>query len=86
MFFITGMMGPYMEPMAANVPLTVTFSTVAALSVVPWLAWVLLRKKANADFEKAEEARARGEEVSDAEADVTSPFVRKLYRKIIGMC
>ena len=84
MFFITGMMGPYMEPMAANVPLTVTFSTVAALSVVPWLAWVLLRKKANADFEKAEEARARGEEITNEEVDVTSPFVRKLYRKIIG--
>ncbi|MDD4649341.1 MAG: efflux RND transporter permease subunit, partial [Desulfoplanes sp.] len=26
LFFITGMMGPYMAPMAANVPLTVTFS------------------------------------------------------------
>ncbi|MCG8566443.1 MAG: efflux RND transporter permease subunit, partial [Desulfobacterales bacterium] len=27
LFFITGMMGPYMAPMAINVPLTVTFST-----------------------------------------------------------
>lgn len=35
LFFITGMMGPYMAPMAANVPLTVTFSTLAALTVVP---------------------------------------------------
>ncbi|RJR46008.1 MAG: efflux RND transporter permease subunit [Desulfobacteraceae bacterium] len=43
MFFITGMMGPYMAPMAANVPLTVTFSTVAALTIVPWLAYRLLR-------------------------------------------
>ena len=45
MFFITGMMGPYMEPMAVNVPLTVTFSTLAALSVVPWAAYRLLRNK-----------------------------------------
>ncbi|MCK5845021.1 MAG: efflux RND transporter permease subunit [Victivallales bacterium] len=31
MFFITGMMGPYMGPMAINVPLTVSFSTICAL-------------------------------------------------------
>jgi multidrug efflux pump subunit AcrB len=43
MFFITGMMGPYMAPMAANVPLTVSFSTVAALTIVPWISFRLLR-------------------------------------------
>lgn len=43
MFFITGMMGPYMQPMAINVPLTVTFSTLAALTVVPWLSYLLLK-------------------------------------------
>ena len=48
LFFITGMMGPYMAPMAANVPLTVTFSTVAALTVVPWMAHLLLRNRAPA--------------------------------------
>jgi len=45
LYFITGMMGPYMAPMAANVPLSVGFSMVAALTVVPWLAYLLLRKK-----------------------------------------
>lgn len=45
LYFITGMMGPYMAPMAANVPLAVGFSTVAALTVVPWLSYILLRKK-----------------------------------------
>jgi len=48
LFFITGMMGPYMAPMAANVPLTVSFSTVAALTVVPWMAYLLLRNRAPA--------------------------------------
>ncbi|MFW5501564.1 MULTISPECIES: efflux RND transporter permease subunit [unclassified Maridesulfovibrio] len=43
LFFITGMMGPYMAPMAANVPLTVTFSTFCALTIVPWLAFRLLK-------------------------------------------
>ncbi|MFH2064202.1 MAG: efflux RND transporter permease subunit [Pseudomonadota bacterium] len=44
LFFITGMMGPYMAPMAANVPLTVIFSTVCALTIVPWFTLQLLKK------------------------------------------
>jgi len=43
LFFITGMMGPYMAPMAANVPVTVIFSTFCALTIVPWLAHHLLK-------------------------------------------
>ncbi len=45
LFFITGMMGPYMGPMAINVPLTVTFSTLCALTVVPWVSYHLLKNK-----------------------------------------
>lgn len=36
--FITGMMGPYMAPMALNVPVTVILSTLIAFLVTPWLA------------------------------------------------
>lgn len=43
LFFITGMMGPYMAPMAINVPLTVTFSTLSALTIVPWMTYLLLK-------------------------------------------
>ncbi|WP_045210639.1 efflux RND transporter permease subunit [Desulfonatronovibrio magnus] len=43
LFFITGMMGPYMAPMAANVPLTVTFSTLCAVTIVPWLCHRFLK-------------------------------------------
>lgn len=42
--FITGMMGPYMAPMALNVPLTVTVSTFVAFLITPWLAMVSLRQ------------------------------------------
>lgn len=41
--FITGMMGPYMAPMALNVPLTVTASTVVAFLITPWMSMVALR-------------------------------------------
>ena len=44
LMFITGMMGPYMGPMALNVPLTVTVSTVVAFLITPWLAMVALKK------------------------------------------
>jgi multidrug efflux pump subunit AcrB len=43
--FITGMMGPYMAPMALNVPLTVTISTIVAFLITPWLAMVSLKHK-----------------------------------------
>ena len=36
--FITGMMGPYMAPMAFNVPIAVITSTLVAFMVTPWLA------------------------------------------------
>ncbi len=40
--FITGMMGPYMAPMAFNVPVAVISSTLVAFLVTPWLAGRLL--------------------------------------------
>jgi len=36
--FITGMMGPYMAPMAFNVPVSIATSTAVAFIVTPWLA------------------------------------------------
>jgi multidrug efflux pump subunit AcrB len=43
LMFITGMMGPYMAPMAMNVPLTVAVSTVVAFLITPWLSMVALK-------------------------------------------
>jgi multidrug efflux pump subunit AcrB len=43
--FITGMMGPYMAPMAFNVPVSVAASTLVAFLVTPWLASRLLDAK-----------------------------------------
>lgn len=74
MFFITGMMGPYMAPMAANVPLTVTFSTIWALTVVPWLAYNLLKKRAGGG-KKGQKAAGR---------DITPQWVRRGYRALVS--
>jgi multidrug efflux pump subunit AcrB len=43
MFFITGMMGPYMAPMALNVPVAMLMSMVVAFTITPWLAYHVLK-------------------------------------------
>jgi multidrug efflux pump subunit AcrB len=73
MFFITGMMGPYMAPMAINVPLTVIFSTIWALTVVPWLSYRLLKNKAPAAY------GGRAAKIKDP----TPRAVRRGYRAVV---
>ncbi|MAT72158.1 MAG: acriflavine resistance protein B [Planctomycetaceae bacterium] len=70
LFFITGMMGPYMGPMALNVPLTVTLSTVVAFMITPWMAMVALRKLHDRP----------GEE----EYDITRRPLYRLSRAVLG--
>ena len=43
MLFITGMMGPYMRPMALNVPVAMLMSMAVAFMVTPWLSYQLLK-------------------------------------------
>ncbi len=74
MFFITGMMGPYMRPMAINVPLTVSFSTLCALTFVPWLSYQLLKKRHG-------EQRLASEKSSFAGLAETP--VMRMYRKVL---
>jgi multidrug efflux pump subunit AcrB len=69
--FITGMMGPYMAPMALCVPLTVVISTVVAFIMTPWLSMVMLRGLLN-----------RGE--GEAEYDVTRQPLYRLSRAVLG--
>ncbi len=48
MFFITGMMGPYMSPMALNVPVSMAMSMLVAFTITPWLCFHILKGKATA--------------------------------------
>ncbi|MFZ2658547.1 MAG: efflux RND transporter permease subunit [Victivallales bacterium] len=51
MFFITGMMGPYMRPMALNVPVTMLMSMLVAFTITPWLSFHLLKNHFNSGAE-----------------------------------
>ena len=57
--FITGMMGPYMAPMAFNVPLSVIASTLVAFLVTPWLATKFI-KPPHADQGNESNQQAQG--------------------------
>ncbi len=74
LFFITGMMGPYMAPMAANVPVTVIFSTLCALTIVPWLSHLLLKNR-TAPVDATESA---GPE------DRPRKLIDRVYRTVVG--
>ncbi len=73
LFFITGMMGPYMAPMAINVPLTVTFSTLCALTIVPWISFKLLKK----DNTETKTAKTREGRTAKIYRSVLLPFLEK---------
>jgi len=69
MFFITGMMGPYMRPMALNVPVAMGMSLLVAFTITPWMAYRWLR----AEREGNQQAGGEG-----------GRFVT-VYRRFLGM-
>jgi multidrug efflux pump subunit AcrB len=87
LFFITGMMGPYMAPMAANVPLTVTFSTVCALTVVPWMAHGLLKglaKKRGASGRANPGTNSQGSDRETSDAAAFLSRTRRVYEAVVA--
>jgi multidrug efflux pump subunit AcrB len=75
MFFITGMMGPYMRPMALNVPVTMLMSMLVAFTITPWLAYHVLRRKySKQSGQSGQRPVASGQSGTDAIADHQSPI------------
>ncbi len=72
MFFITGMMGPYMAPMAFNVPVAMIISLIVAFTVTPWASYKLLRS----DYHK------RNHELP--EEDLKETLIYRAYRASLG--
>ncbi len=70
MFFITGMMGPYMAPMAFNVPIAMLLSLLIAITVTPWASHKIL---------KAEYGKQH-----DAPFDLKKSGPYRIYHKILS--
>jgi multidrug efflux pump subunit AcrB len=75
MFFITGMIGPYMRPMALNVPVTMLVSMVVAFTITPWLAYHGLRRK----YRQGKTAVDSHHDSHDLDAVKQSPLYRIFY-------
>ena len=68
LFFITGMMGPYMRPMALNVPISMIMSLVIAFTVTPWITYHALKKEYEKDTKPY---------------DFKTGAIYRLYRRIV---
>ena len=82
MFFITGMMGPYMRPMALNVPVTMLMSMVVAFTITPWLAFHVL--KAQARRHESTEARSEGEGKEDDPEALKRTWIYRAFRPLMA--
>ena len=60
LFFITGMMGPYMGPMAFNVPIAMLMSLLVAFTVTPWASFHLLQSEYGKGGHEALDVRQTG--------------------------
>lgn len=68
MFFITGMMGPYMRPMALNMPMAMLVSMFVSFAITPWVSHKFL-------------PASPGD--GHAPADPKSTPVYRMYRRIV---
>lgn len=93
--FVTGLMGPYMAPMALTVPVAILGSTSVAILIVPWLAKLVFKRQAEAMASETDQDAPRdppnkeGEEnspVGRAYATLVAPFLdhRGLAYGLIG--
>jgi multidrug efflux pump subunit AcrB len=70
MLFITGMMGPYMRPMAINVPVAMAMSMVVAFTITPWLSNLALRSD--------------GHHPAAAEGGSEDSRLQRFYERLLG--
>ena len=78
MFFITGMMGPYMRPMALNVPLAMLTSLFVAFTITPWMTYHVMK----GEYEPAS-ASAKAGAVEPEGTDETS-WIYRFYHAALG--
>ncbi|MCF8068880.1 MAG: efflux RND transporter permease subunit [Desulfobacterales bacterium] len=91
LFFITGMMGPYMAPMASMVPVTVVFSTFCALTIVPWLTHLLLKNKSKTGVTGSKQNKPENSAIHKIYRKIVDPFLessqkrKALFLTVIGL-
>ncbi len=84
--FISGMMGPYMAPMAFNVPVSVITSTLVAFLVTPWLASKFLKVPDTvvSDTADLEKNNLQGEKLKYPDKEKQAGFYRTLLTPLLN--
>jgi multidrug efflux pump subunit AcrB len=83
MFFITGMMGPYMAPMALNVPIAMLMSMLVAFTITPWLSYHVLRRRYWASHAAQTKDSPQGEETYDPEV-LRKTLLYRFFRPLMA--
>jgi multidrug efflux pump subunit AcrB len=73
MFFITGMIGPYLAPLSFNIPIAMLISLIVAFTITPWASYLLLRGE-----------YGKGEAAFDLKASNGYRFYRSLLGPLIA--
>jgi multidrug efflux pump subunit AcrB len=85
MAFVTGMMGPFMQPIPFNVPVAMIASLLIAYMVVPWAAFRMLKGKALAELEATPTMEEQDAQPQDplhrAYVKVITPFLNDRKRR-----
>ncbi|MGX5915180.1 efflux RND transporter permease subunit [Aliidiomarina sp. Khilg15.8] len=76
MAFVSGLMGPYMQPIPINASAGMVFSQIVAFVVAPWLALRLLRHK------KGQQAKESHKASNSAEG--VSPSMLRVFHSVLG--
>ena len=86
MFFITGMMGPYMRPMALNVPVTMLMSMLVSFTITPWMAYHVLGREKRYRTAKAH-GQPSGNGAPSSEdhpaGDVKQSLIYRIFRPLM---
>jgi len=84
MMFISGMMGPYMRPMALNVPVAMLMSMLISFTITPWLSYHVMKRMypAQDDTDSDKMCVLEDPMLKSAEAIKTS-FLYRLFRPLM---
>ncbi|MCL4222245.1 MAG: efflux RND transporter permease subunit [Phycisphaerales bacterium] len=82
--FITGMMGPYMAPMALNVPVAMLMSMLVAFTITPWLSYHMLHRRHAHDNSDQAAAHAHDDDIDAARGSLLDRLFRPAMSCLIS--
>lgn len=80
MAFVSGLMGPYMQPIPFNLPVTMIISTTLAITVVPYLGVRLIKVQQSGQSHPADDSQSQAGSYEGAAQSQNDPPQTRVYR------